>query len=48
MAMGMLLSDPPAQAECLLQLLPPLFPTIRATPGGRSKALTLMRHYTIE
>ncbi len=49
MAMGVLLSGPlRAQAERLLQLLPPLFPAIRATLGGRSKVLTLMRYYTIE
>ena len=48
-AMEMLLSDHlRVQAERLLQLLPPLFPAIRATLGGRSKVLTLMRYYTIE
>ncbi len=48
-AMEMLLSDHlRVQAERLLQLLPPLLPVIRATPGGQSKVLTLMRYYTIE
>ncbi len=41
MAMGVLLSDPlRAQAERLLQLLPPMFPAIRTTPGGRYKVLS--------
>jgi hypothetical protein len=30
------------------QLLPPLLPAIRATPGGPSKVVTLVRYYTIE
>jgi hypothetical protein len=30
------------------QLLPPLLPAIRATPGGPSKVITLVQYYTIE
>lgn len=48
-AMEMLLSDHlRRQAERLVQLLAPLFPDIRAMPGGANKVLTLMRYYTFE
>ena len=48
-AMEMLLSDHGrTQAARLVQLLTPLLPTIRATPGGPSKVITLVRYYTIE
>ena len=48
-AMEMLLSDHlRQQAERLVQLLAPLFPDIRAMPGGSNKVLTLTRYYTFE
>jgi hypothetical protein len=48
-AMEMLLSDHRrTQADRLVQLLPPLLPAIRATPGGPYKVLTLVQYYTIE
>ena len=48
-AMEMLLSDHGrTQAARLAQLLPPLFPAIRATPGGLYKVVTLVRYYAIE
>ena len=48
-AMEMLLSDHGrTQAARLVQLLPPLLPVIRATPGGPRKVVTLVQYYTIE
>ena len=48
-AMEMLLSDHRrTQAERLVQLLPPLLPAIRATPGGPRKVITLVQYYSIE
>ena len=48
-AMEMLLSDHGrTQAVGLMQLLPPLFPAIRATAGGPHKVVTLLKYYSIE
>ena len=48
-AMEMLLSDHGrTQAARLVQLLPPLLPVIRATPGGPRKVVTLVQYYSIE
>ena len=48
-AMEMLLSDHGrTQADRLAQLLPPLFPAIRATPDGPRKVVTLVWYYRIE
>ena len=48
-AMKMLPSDHRrTQADRLVQLLPPLLPAIRATPGGPRKVVTPVQYYSIE